>query len=348
MPAAQRQQPRSARNPAGNYPGEKWETQAPEAAGVSRVKLDALRDLAGGRGCVARRGYMVYTWGEQSRSADIASAVKPVISTLLFFAIQEGKLRSPDGLVSEFEPGLKTLNNGKDAGITWRHLASQTSGYGLAEPPGAAYSYNDYALALYYDALAGRVFRQSGTEVLKTRLANPLQFEDPYSFEAFGPDDRPGRLAISVRDLARFGLLCLRNGLWRGRQLLKPEFIRLATRSAIPGDTPLTTGGEAAMLPGQRTMGGGKTITRVGPGFYSFNWWVNGKDKEGRRLYVDAPEDAYVASGHGGRRTLWVIPSLDLVVAWNDSDVRDHDASPGNPQSKCNQAARLMKEAVLE
>jgi hypothetical protein len=50
--------------------------------------------------------------------------------------------------------------------------------------------------------------------------------------------------------------------------------------------------------------------------------------------------------GHGGERALWVIPSLDLIVAWNDAKIDDHDASPGNSQTKCNQAVRLMREAV--
>src|SRR5262249_28840074 len=53
------------------------------------------------------------------------------------------------------------------------------------------------------------------------------------------------------------------------------------------------------------------------------------------------------ASGHGGQRMLWVIPSLDLVVCWNDAKVEDHDASPENPKSKCNRAARLICEATL-
>ena len=75
---------------------------------------------------------------------------------------------------------------------------------------------------------------------------------------------------------------------------------------------------------------------------------MNGTDKQGRRLFVDAPPDAFVASGQGGPHTLWVVPSLDLVVSWNDSRIQDHDASPGNPQSKCNRAARLMREAVLD
>jgi hypothetical protein len=50
--------------------------------------------------------------------------------------------------------------------------------------------------------------------------------------------------------------------------------------------------------------------------------------------------------GHGGKRALWVVPSLDLVVVWNDANVDDHDASPGSAKTKCNQAARLMREAV--
>ncbi len=77
-----------------------------------------------------------------------------------------------------------------------------------------------------------------------------------------------------------------------------------------------------------------------------FNWWTNGRDKAGRRQFADAPLDVYVASGHGAKRALWVIPSLDLIVSWNDADVEDHDSSPGNPTTKCNRAARLMRQAV--
>ena len=253
-----------------------------------------------------------------------------------------------DAKVADFEPRLKTLNRGKDADITWRHLASQTSGYGLTEAPGQAYAYNDYALAFYYDVLMQKVFRDDGTRVLKTRLADVLQFQDRCTFEAFGPQDRPGRLAVSVRDFARFGLLYLRGGTWRGRQVIRPELVKLATSSPVPAEMPLSAGKEAAMLPGQRTLGGGKTITPAGPGHYSFNWWLNTPDRAGRRLFVDAPPDTCVASGHGGRRMLWVIPSLDLVVAWNDADVTDHDASPGNPRTKCNRAARLLCEAVRD
>src|SRR5881628_579135 len=66
------------------FPGATWESRAPDQLGLSREKLDALAALVGGRGCVVRHGYMAFAWGEQSKSSDVASAFKPLLSTLLF------------------------------------------------------------------------------------------------------------------------------------------------------------------------------------------------------------------------------------------------------------------------
>jgi len=329
------------------FPGKEWRTCSPNDAGLSDEKLAALTNLVGGRGCVVRHGRLAFTWGDAAKSSDVASAFKPLLSTLLLVAIQEKRLAGPDALVADFEPRLRTLNDGKDAAITWRHLASQTSGYGLAERPGEAYSYNDFALALYYDTLTERVFGTNGTEVLRTRLAEPLQFEDRYTFNAFGENNRPGRLALSCRDFARFGLLVLRQGRWRDRQLIPASAFVVMTNSLVPPGFPRTSGKEAGMLPKQRSVGGTRNITPVGPGCYSFNWWLNQTNAAGQRLLVDAPPDAFTASGHGGMRVLFLVPSLDLIVCWNDSRIDDHDKSPGNPATKMNQAARLIREAVL-
>jgi CubicO group peptidase (beta-lactamase class C family) len=330
------------------YPGVHWETRAPEAVGLSAARLAELQALVGGRGCVVRQGFMVFTWGDQSKSSDVASAFKPLLTTLLLMAVQEGRLRSVDQPVSDFEPRLIALNDGKDKLMTWRHLAMQTSGYGLVEKPGDAYSYNDYALTLYYDTLTLKVFGTNGTEVLRTRLAEPLAFEDRYTFNAFGPDNRPGRLALSCRDFARFGLLYLRNGGWRGRQLLRPEMVKLTTGSPLAPDFPGTSGWLAPMLPGRRTMGGTRNITPVGPGYYSFNWWLNRTNALGQRLLEDAPGDTILASGHGGMRVLLLLPGRDLVVCWNDSAIEDHDRSPGNVSTKMNRATKLIRGALRD
>jgi imidazolonepropionase-like amidohydrolase/CubicO group peptidase (beta-lactamase class C family) len=327
------------------YPGKTWASLRPEEAGLSSNKLAEFSALVGGRGCVVRHGAMVFAWGDQARSSDIASAFKPLLSTLMFMAVQEGRIASADEPLARFEPRLKTLNGGKDATMTWRHLASQTSGYGWSEKPGEAYAYNDYALALYYDTLTEKVFGTNGLEVLRTRLAEPLGFEDSFTFNAFGPNNRPGRLALSCRDFARFGLLYLRGGRWQDRQLVKAEFVRMAIASPIPPGTPLTRGIDAEMLPKQRSIGGTKNITPAGPGYYSFNWWLNTTNQSGQHMFVGAPGDTYVASGHGGKRALVIIPSLDLIACWNDSVIDDHDRSPGDANTRNNRALKALVEA---
>lgn len=329
------------------YPAAQWKARSPADCGLSAEALGRFSAAVGGRGCVVRHGWMAYSWGDQAKSSDMASASKPLLSVLLWMAVQEGRLQSVEDRVVEFEPRLGSLNGGKDAAITWRHLAMQTSGYGLVETPGAAYAYNDFALALYYDTLMAGVFRTNGTAVLRSRLAQPLEFEDVCTFEAFGPKDRPGRLALSVRDFARFGLLCLRRGEWRGRQVVERRWMEVALNSPLSPDVPRTSGQFADMLPRQRSLGGTRNITPVGPGYYSFNWWLNKTNAAGKALMPDLSNDVFMASGHGGRRVLLILPAWDLVVCWNDSVIDDHDQSLGNPTSKLNRAVRLLAEAVV-
>lgn len=335
-----------AASPVPVFPGSAWDVMTPAEAGLDEKVLYRLSAHVGGRGCVVRHGSMVYAWGDQQQSSDVASAFKPLLSTLLFFAIQDGYVTSADDLMANHEPRLRKLDPDKDGRITWTHLGSQSSGYGLAEAPGEAYSYNDYALALYYDTLMGKVFEANADEVLKRYLGVPLGFEDAYTFEAFGPTDRPGRLAVSVRDFARFGQFILHRGRWKDTQLLASDHVEAMLSTVTPPQMPVASGAEAPMLDDQRTVGGGKTITPVGPGFHSFNWWLNGYDRDGNQLYADAPDDLILAAGHGGRRALWIFPSLDMVVAWNGSHISDHDDSPYNPDTLSNQAVRLMMEAV--
>lgn len=335
----------------GPFPGMEWETVSPEDAWLSRAALAGLADHVRGRGCVVRGGRLAFTWGDAAQSGDLASARKPIISTLLLLAVQEGRLTSVDDLVAAFEPRLRDLNGGKDAAMTWRHLASQTSGYGWSEAPGAAWSYNDYALALYYDTLMDGVFGEHGTAVLQSRLAGPLQFQDPAHFQAFGtvgPDShRTGRIAMSPRDHARFGLLYLRGGAWQGQQIVRRDLIDLALTSLVPADLPATQGIDTPMLPDQLSHGGGKRTAANGPGQYSFNWWLNLPNRDGTLLFPALPPDAYIAIGLGLTRGLWVIPSLDLIVAWQDANWSEDDkVRPGEPTTPHQTAARLIAAAA--
>ena len=140
--------------------------------------------------------------------------------------------------------GSRQQNDGKDAAITWRHLAHQTSGYGLAEKPGEAYSYNDCALALYYDTLM-----RKGLSSRRDRAFSKCDWPSRWGSKTAtrsrhsAQKDRPGRLAVSVRDLARFGLLYLRGGKWREQATLEAgTSLKLAIDSPLAADTPLTCG----------------------------------------------------------------------------------------------------------
>ncbi|MBI2434039.1 MAG: serine hydrolase, partial [Candidatus Hydrogenedentes bacterium] len=137
------------------FPGPQWEERPPESMGMSAALLDELTNTLGGRGCVIRDGHLVKHWGNQAERGDWASSAKPVLSTLLFFAVEEGLVKSVDQPIAEFGWELKE----KDKGITFRHLGAMMSGYARPEPAGAAWAYNDFAIQLYQKTLFDRVFK---------------------------------------------------------------------------------------------------------------------------------------------------------------------------------------------
>jgi hypothetical protein len=332
---------------AGPVPGATWTTEEPAAAGLDRAALETFAKAIGGRGVVVRHGRLVFSWGEASRRGDIASAAKPLYGHFLFRAVATGRLGSLDVPAVTYAPGLATLNPAldfKDRRITFRHFATQTSNYGVSEAPGAAFDYNDWQMALFWDALFLGVWRSSfadvDRDVLDRELCTAIQCEDDPTLLAFGPQDRAGRVAISPRDLARFALLYLRGGEWNGTTVLPAAMVRESLHSPLPNSVPQTAGLVAPMLPGQRTIGS----TRVPDnqtdhfGSYSFMWWVNGIDRTGRRLLPDAPPETFMASGHGARRAAAVIPSLDLIASWNDTTINGWPAA--------NQALKALLASV--
>jgi len=329
------------------YPGQEWAAKAPGEVGLDAEKLRAFSGYTGGFGCVVRHGYMVYTWGDASRRMDVASAAKPLYTHFLLKAVEAGRIPSVDQPVSEWEPRLKEINanlDHKDARITWRHMANQISCYGLVEEPGAAYAYNDWQMALLFDTLFTKVYGAThetvDDKVLHAQLTDRIGCQDDPSFMAFGTDDRPGRAAISPRDFARFGLLYLRGGKWKDGRLLRPDLARMAVTSPVPNSIPRAGDQAAEMIPGQRSIGSRRLPDNQTDhmGSYSWLWWINGVDREGKRHWPDTPIDAYGCFGHGGKRAMIVVPSLDLIVSWNDTRIDGRDME--------NEALKRLGEAV--
>ena len=259
-------------------------------------------------------GYLVKTWGNVAARDDWASAAKPVLSTLLLLAVQEGRLPGVDALVKNVGWELAL----KDSGMTFRHLANMVSGYARGEAPGEAWGYNDSGVQLLARSLE-KVFRQSLDAACRQRLA-VLQFEDG---AIFGSRDGLG-VEASPRDFARLGWLWLNRGRWKGRTVLSEKLFAECVRPAVPVNLPHTRKKGRDYL-GVGTFGGGTDQTRDGPGVYGFNFWFNERLANGERLWPAAPPDTYQANGMWNRDTVTMFPSLRLVVAIRDSNPGDFE-----------------------
>ena len=302
-----------------HFPGAHWEERTPESCGLDGRALDRLAQALGGRGCVVKDGYVVKSWGSQSELGDWFSSAKPLLSTLLFFAVKEKLVEGVDARIRDFGWELKP----KDQSMTFRHLANMTSGYARPEPPGAAFAYNDFAIQLYQKTLFDRVFKGRPEEI-----AN-----DPKRFGFLGLEDglhfkeKNRRVMASVRDWARIGWFWLNQGCWNGTQLLPREFFRRYCKPQVPRSLPISKGDSTDDYLNIGSYGGGSNqIPDTGPGSYGFNWWFNtpGPNTGGLPLWPDAPPDTFASLGARGN-CCFMIPSLNLVLVsafgkWGDAE----------------------------
>ncbi len=324
---------------ANHFPGEHWETHTPQEAGMDADALDALASALGGRGCVVKDGYVVKTWGDQAERSDWLSSAKPVLSTLLFFTIQEGKVKSVDQPIIEF--GWPLI--GKDQGITFRHLGAMTSGYARPDPPGAAWAYNDFAIQLYQKTLFDKVFQGDPDAIAAVpERFGALQLEDGLHFIA-----EKRRLKASVRDFARIAWFWLNRGKWGERQVLPARFFDEYMKPQTPFDLPHTKDADTNDYLGIGSYGGGSDhFTKFGAGIYGFNWWFNGKGRlhPDAMTWPDAPADTFMSIGFGGNCSV-IIPSLNLVLASAQGNWGKLDG--GNPDCEMNRAIALLAGAVV-
>lgn len=286
------------------FPGKEWKQRPAESLCGNAEPLEQFTQAVGGSGVIIKNGYLIKTWGNPRGRTMWASATKPVLSTLLLFAAQEGKLEI-NGKVNPFLPELL----GKDQEITFHHLANMTSGYARRESPGQAFAYNDYAIKLYHNTLFNRVFAADPNQILmeKNRLGT-LQFQDGDVFEQVG---RYGWFVhTSPRDFARIGWFWLNKGKWKDKQLLSEDFFARYLNNQVPESLPISVKPARDYL-GIGTYGGSGNQSRFGPGNYGMNWWFN----TGKRIWPSLPEDSFQANGHWNKETVTVIPSMALVVA---------------------------------
>jgi CubicO group peptidase (beta-lactamase class C family) len=332
------------------FPGRRWGRISPRHAGFSREKLVELAWKAGGTGCIVQGGRIMFEWGEPTAQHDAASSTQPVYTFLAFQALEQGRLKSLDDRAAAWLPELEELNadlNFKDRAMTYRHLLSQTSGYGLEEKPGAAFAYNDYATGLLGFLLYHRVFALPPGE--DNALLNGELLGEAIGFEhgtvVTHRRSRPGRIRISARDQARFALLVLRGGNWAGRPVIRPERFAEQMNFTIPAEVPRTAGREAEILEDAESYGGGRNLKNH-LGCLGYYWWFNRVAPDGARLLPDAPPGAFMGSGYGGRYAMIAMPEEDLVVVWHDIyNGEDWTPLSENGRFKVNEVIRELRQA---
>jgi len=241
----------------------------------------------------------------------VYSITKSVTATLIGAALDDGSISSLEIPMKEYFP---SWGNDRRRDVQLRHVLSMTSGIlaarGFTIPKGVDQADYTAVLPSVYPAgerwvydnnvyrLLFRVLEESTGDPLpryaQRKLFGPLQMSDT-SWQRRQGASRPNyqNIRTTARDLARFGLLALRRGLWEDRQIVSQEFWGRAL----------------------------STSQDLNPS-YGLLWWANGGSSftlpggahvEGP-LWPEVPADAFGALGASGRR-VWVVPSRELVVA---------------------------------
>ena len=268
-------------------------------------------------GILLRGGYLVAEWGEPQRVDMTFSVTKSFVSAAVGLAWMDGRIRSIDDPMNRYIT-TGEFATGLNAKVTWNHLLRQTSDWegtlwgkpdwsdrppkDLAayrarqhNEPGTSYKYNDTRVNLL--ALAAlQVWRRPLPQLLRERVMDPIGASSTWRWHGYdnswlnidgvmiqsvaGGGHFGGGLWISARDLARFGLLTQRGGAWNGKQLISPEWVKMA-----------------------------RTPTTVQKGYGFMNWYLN----TDRAAWPSAPASSFAHVGNG-TNIVFCDPENDLVV----------------------------------
>ena len=265
---------------------------------------------------IAWRGRIVAEryWNGWTPSKDsiIASASKSVVSLLV------GRLREQGRLTFDV-PATRWLGPNwsraplTESRITVKHLLSMSSGLDdslkTVVQPDTRFYYNNPA---YYQ-LFGVIAAASGQSVANysaAQLLIPIGMRTARWVLNIDTGEPGLILSGSARDMVRFGHLILNRGQWNGQNILgDASYFSAALNTAAPNNPS-----------------------------YGYLWWLNGKGSSRilgpyllsavpGALIPSAPSDLVAALGKGDKK-IYVIPSLDLVIARHGQEA---NVAGGNP-----------------
>lgn len=281
------------------------------------------KDRGGSAGLIIKNGYIVTQWGDINRVDMTFSVTKSFLSTTTGLAIDERLIKSVTDKVNKYVWD-KTYEGEHNSKITWDNLLTQSSDWSgtlfdqhdwadrppkegsidnwrnrKLNEPGTVYKYNDVRVNLLAYSLL-QVWRRPLPMVLKERIMDPIGASTTWRWFGYensfvnidgimmqsvsGGGHHGGGLFISTIDQARFGLLFLRNGKWKSKQLISEEWV--------------------------------KAVHQPSSSFkdYGYMWWMNTSKK-----WKDVSSEIYYAVGAGGNYIV-IDNEHDLVVVtrWID------------------------------
>lgn len=228
--------------------------------------FDQLAANLGGRGAVLHNGRTIHAWGDQKESSDWLSSAKPVLSTLLFFAIHNRQVKSVHTKIATLGWPL----TGKDREITFHHLANMISGYARPDKPGTAWAYNDYAINLYQQTLFDKVFA-ADPDTIANKILAPLRLKQVALPGHESPLERLGARFRQDRHLLA----------QQGQSGEPPdsagEILRPLSASSNARQPSSHAEGAHQRLHENRNVRGrvADHFTDYGAGIYGYNWWFN-------------------------------------------------------------------------
>ncbi|MDB6011571.1 MAG: beta-lactamase [Gammaproteobacteria bacterium] len=236
----------------------------PREAGVNAAIVAAFLDDAAAAGLdihglmLHRAGRVVaegWRWPYRAdRPRIMHSATKSVMACAIGMALEEGRFRLEDKVVSFFPELISGSIDAKLASMTVEHLLTMRAGHAaetsgsiwrgistswtaeffkipLVYHPGTTFMYTS-AASYMLSAILTKVTGQTLHEYLKPRFFAPLGIvAEEWDL---GPDNvNPGGngLTMKTADLLKLGVLHAQGGLWEGRRILSEAWIAEATRS---------------------------------------------------------------------------------------------------------------------
>ncbi|NBJ10063.1 serine hydrolase domain-containing protein [Microvirga arsenatis] len=289
-------------NPDGNYlPVPRWRRLlSPDQIGWSPTKLDAVRAYAGSARTdallVVHKGLVILDYGRYQSKFPLHSVRKSLMSVAYGTYYDDGTVDITKSLeelgiddvggLSKQERQAKIRDLLTSTSGVYHPAAYETKGMRERRPardshkPGEHWFYNNWD----FNALATILKRLTSDdffEAFEQRIAIPIGMEHfstedgRYYYERDKSEHPAYLFRMSALDLARVGLLYLRNGEFGGQRIVSKEWVDRSTSV------------QHAWRQEQPTAG------------YGYMWKVT--------------KDGFYAAGRGGQR-LYVIPKRDLVI----------------------------------